>query len=103
MPTISEDDESASDGHEPDEEAEDDDGEEEEEEEEEEEQPEGITLCSSVTKLKKCFFKKTLEMLFQFQKKAVRVVVLGFVVGSPLSRDSNIQNLPHASKIKNDW
>ena len=40
MPNISEDDESASDGHEPDEEAEDDDGE--EEEEEEEGQPEGI-------------------------------------------------------------
>ena len=98
MPNISEDDESASDGHEPDEEAEDDDGEE-EEEEEEEEQPEGIIL---MTKLKNASLKN-LEMLFQFQKKAVLVVVLGFVVGSPLSRDSNIQNLPHASKIKNDW
>ena len=58
MPNISEDDESASDGHEPDEEAEDDDGEEEEEEEEEEEQPEGVILCSSVTKLKNASLKK---------------------------------------------
>ena len=55
MPNISEDDESASDGHEPDEEAEDDDGEE-EEEEEEEEQPEGIIL---MTKLKNASLKKT--------------------------------------------